>query len=644
MYRLNKNKLIITILIIISIGFVLNPLVSMAENNTSGGSNLKEGQLKLTPSIIVVLILVGIIVILFFFEPIRLDIIAISIPAILVLLKPWTEVGTKESLSGFANTATITVLAMFIISEGIQRNGIVQILGDKIAKFTGDNELKQLAAITGIGGTIACILNNTPVVAIFIPMVMNLSRKTKTSPSKLLMPLSYASMMGGMITLIGTSTNLLASDVSERLLGKPFSMFEFTNLGIIVLLFGWIYLLTLGRYLTPKRVDPEKDLIENYYMKNFVTEVVVEEGSPLLNKEVQEIQEEIDIDMKIIEIIRGESCVKQNLEREELKVGDHLIVNTNRKNILKIIDSIGLSILPETKITEDRFKELESNNKLLQIVIPYGSLMEGQTLEEMNFLKSYETLILAIRRGDKLLHSKMENIKLKSGDVLLLLATENTEKRLEKKGDFIVIKEVDSNNYDTKKMITSVSILAIVISLAVFEIVHIAVAAILGVVAMIVTGCLKAEDIYDAVNWQVIFLLAGLIPLGIAMEKTGTAKYIANKLLLVSGELPPTIVLGIFYISTAVLTNIISNNASVVLMIPVAIDAANQLGVNPFTFVIVVTFAASTAFLTPVGYQTNLMVYAPGEYKFKDFMIAGAPLQILLAIITPIFAALIWGL
>ncbi|PRX17466.1 di/tricarboxylate transporter [Orenia metallireducens] len=601
------------------------------------GSGINSGM-------VVVSALVLVFVVLSLWEPLRLDILALSIPVILIIFKGWTKVTATEVLSGFANKATITVLAMFILSEGVKNSGLVQILGDKIAKLTSGEESKQLAVIMGLSGVVAGIINNTPVVATFIPMVTNLARKTKTSPSKLLIPLSYASMMGGMMTLLGTSTNLLASDISARLIGYRFSMFEFTKLGFIILIVGFLYLFFIGRHLIPKRIDTEDDLITEYQMEDFLTQVVIQDNSPLINQNIGETLDKLDFDINVVQIVRDGEKFIEPIKEKELKVGDNLIVRSNHATLLKIIKAEGLKLLPEVKVNDKYFEEPIKGQKLLEVVVPHASFLVGQTLEEVNFLERYNTTVLAIRRGSKLSHQKMDDLVIEPGDVLLLIANDNTIDRLQKNSNFIITKELDTEDYNTNKIPTVLTIIISVVLLAAFNILPIAISALAGVIAMVVTKAVNQNKIYEVINWEVIFLLAGLIPLGIAIEKTGTASYIADKLLIYSNLFPPTVTLILFYLLTSILTNIISNNASVVLMLPVAVNAANRLGLNPFAFILAVTFAASTAFMTPLGYQTNLMVYGPGGYKFRDYMIVGAPLQILLAIVTSLGIVLFWGI
>ncbi len=637
MFDNRKNILkifrVVLLLIIISLFFSTNVYAS----------SQVEQDISINTGMIILFIIITVMVILFIFEIIRIDIVALSIPAILVILQPWTKISLEEALSGFSNKATITILAMFILSEAIKNNGFVQVLGDKIANLTGNNIKKQLFIICLIAGITATFLNNTPVVAIFIPIVVNLSRKTKTSPSKILIPLSYASMMGGVITLIGTSTNLLASDISQRLINHPFSMFEFTKLGLVIFAVGLTYLVTLGYWLTPERIDPDEEFTKEYKIETFISEIIVFPQSPFIGKSIDQIKEEKNYDMDVIKISREEMSLEEPLSSKTLKEKDQLLIRMDKETLENIMKSENLEFATKSKSRQDQLEE-DLEKILIEVVIPNGSGLEGKTLEEVDFLNTYNSYVLAVKRGRDL-PEKLENIEIKPGDVLLLLGTEEALENLEKiKRDFIIIHKETTEDYKKSKMFTSLGIMAIVISLAVFNITPIVVSALMGVIAMIFTGCIKPNQIYQAVDWKIIMLLAGLIPLGIAMEKTGSTEYISVKLLSLTSNFPIIVNLGIFYLLTATLTQLISNRASVVLMIPIAIDVANKLGANPFAFVLAVTFAASNTFLSPLGNQTNLMVYGPGNYKFVDFIKVGAPLQIILSIVTPLFISIFWGL
>ncbi len=595
------------------------------------------------PGIIFMILLLIFLIIMFIIEPIRIDIIALSIPVILVFTNFWTNVSPVEAISGFSSSATVTIGAMFIISAGVEKSGIIQALGDKIYNWTGDSDFKLLFYIILFAGIIAGFINNTPVVALFIPLVIGIAKRKHSSPSKFLMPLSFAAMLGGLTTLIGTSTNILASDILARRTGEGFSMFEFTHLGLIVLFIGAIYMLFVGRKILPERIKPEVEVTEKFNMGEYLTETIIKEDSPLIGMTLKEAENKMDFELNIIQLNRGGEKFSKPLNNKIIEKGDHLIVRTDPKNLVKLIKTHRMKISSETP-TRENLNIKEENHNLVEIVLPFGSYLEGQTLEEVNFLDKYDCDILAIRQGEKLTHKKMGNITLKPGNVILLTAGKNTIERLRKNRGFIVSSEFDSNDYRTSKVLTSLIILAGVILLAALNIVPIVISSLGGVIAMVITNSLKPIEISEAINWNVIFLLAGLIPLGIAMDNTGTAEFMASQILQLEGILSPLLFLMVFSLLTVIFANLIGNNASVILMLPIALNAAGQLGLNPMAFALAVTFAASSAFLTPMSYQTNMMVYGPGGYKFQDFFWTGLPLQLILLVVVPLLINLFWGL
>ncbi len=613
----------------------------------------------ITPGIVVVFALVALALVLFATEPVPVDVTAIGVMVALMLTHPVSEllVGLgllpspivmfedypADALSGFANVATITVLAMFILSDGVQRTGVVQLLGAKIAAITGDSESKQLGATIGVVGPISGFINNTAAVAILLPMVTDLAERGRTSPSKLLLPLSYASMFGGMLTLIGTSTNILASDLSERLLGRPFTMFEFTHLGIIISIVGTVYLLTLGRYLTPERIKPESDLTEEFEMGDYLTEVVVREDSPLVGQQVQQALVETNFDVDLVQLIRHGDVFLEPLGPKEIQVGDVFALRTDRDTLLELLDAEGLDAVPVT-VDEAELEAGGEGQNLVEVVVAPGSALVGQSLTTASFRQRYDATVLALRRGGELIRERMDNIPLRVGDALLVEATTASIQRLGENRNFIVAQAIDRRSFRRSKIPVAVGIVAVVVAVAALDVVPIVVSALAGSLLMVVTGCLKPTELYDSIQWDVIFLLAGVIPLGIAMQETGAAALLADLVVSSSTVLPLVGVLGVFYLVTALLTNVISNNASVVLMIPVAVEASRGIGANAFAFVLAVTFAASTAFMTPVGYQTNLFVYGPGGYRFSDYVRVGAPLQLLVGVVTTVGIAAFWGL
>ncbi|MFC6826851.1 SLC13 family permease [Halopelagius fulvigenes] len=614
---------------------------------------------SISPGVLVVFAVIVAALALFVTEPVPVDITAIGVMMALMLAQPFSQllVGSvlaepivffedypADALSGFSSTATLTVLAMFVLSDGVQRTGVIQLISAKISPFTEDSLLRQLGATIGIVGPISGFINNTAAVAILMPMVTDLAERGGTSPSKLLLPLSYASMFGGMLTLIGTSTNILASELSGRLIGRTFSMFEFTALGALVSVVGAAYLLTVGQWLTPERIEPRADLTEEFEMAEYLTEVVVREDSPLVGQQVQRALVETDFDVDLIQLIREGEVFLEPLGPKEIQAGDVFALRTDRDTLIELLDVEGLDLVPNVTVDEEELEAAESGQNLVEIVVAPGSFLVGESLVSAGFRQQYDATVLALRRGGEIIRRRMDNIPLRVGDTLLVQATTNSIERLDVNRNFIVAQEIERSDYREEKIPVAVGIVAAVVAVAALDILPIVVSALAGALAMIATRCLRPTELYDAVQWDIVFLLAGVIPLGIAMETSGAAALLAEFVVRTGDVLPMIGVLAVFYLVTALLTNLISNNASVVLMIPVAVEAAQTLESNAFSFILAVTFAASTAFMTPVGYQTNLFVYGPGGYRFTDYLRVGGPLQLLFAAVTTVGIAAFWGL
>jgi di/tricarboxylate transporter len=597
-----------------------------------------------TTDMLVVLGLIAVVLVLFISEVIPIDITALATMVAVILLEPWTGVGPADGVSGFASSATVTVLAMFILSEGIRRTGVLRRLGNRIVEWAKGSFYKQYGALIGLSGTTAGVINNTPVVAMMIPMTVNLARKSKISPSKLLMPISFASMLGGMLTLIGTSTSILASDVSARLLGHPFSMFEFTALGAVVLVTGWIYLMTVGHRLLPERIKPQEDLTEEFEMSGYLTQVVVADDSPLVGYTVRQALEQLSLDVDIVRMERDGKAFAAPLGSKQFRPGDELLLRTNRDTLVELMETQKLEPEAHTKpFTEEDFEIERKGESLVEIVLLSDNPIVGETLRSLAFAQRYDALVLALRRKGELLYDNIDAVPLQGGDTLLVQASAQAIAQFERTRSFVVIQSDEEASFREHKLPIALSIIGLVVGLAALEVVPIMVSALGGIVAMVATGCVQPNEVYEAVDWSVIVLLAGLIPLGMAMERSGTAAYLAQSLAGVADVLPAFALLLVFYIFTSLVTQVISNNASVILMLPMAVEVAELAGADPFSFVLAVTFAASGALLTPIGYQTNLMVYGPGGYRFTDFLRMGAPLQLILALVTCGGIWLLWG-
>ncbi len=595
------------------------------------------------------LVVFGIILlafVLFVTEAVPVDIVAIILIVLLVVLEPWTEISLERGLSGFANEATITILTMFILSEGIRRSGAIQRLSRRVIQFAGADEQRQLLSVVGISGISAGFINNTPVVAVLIPLANDVASKAGTALSKLLIPISFAAMLGGMLTLIGTSTSLLASSVSARVIGRRFTMFEFTHLGIVVLLVGSAYLIFIGRYLLPDRRADAQLVPDAPESETYLIDVRVGASSPWAGQSIGQIERDTSDDIDIVEGHRDDESLAEPLASALIEAGDVLLIRAPPEKILQILtmgDGLSLISIDEETVRADAAQQLPGE-MIAEVVVVPPVHAPRDTIESKAFRGKYDVVILGIRRGDEFIHDRLDERSLQGGDTLLVLTDSPALRRLNASREFVVLQEVEPTDDRSSRIPLALGIVAGVVLVAATGAYPLLVAALAGVIAMVLTGCLRPTELYDAVDWSIIFLLAGVIPLGVALERTGGAKFLADVLVGWAGTFPPIVVLALVYLLTTILTEIVSNNASVVLMIPIAVDVAQQVAANEFAFILGVTFAASTSVLTPIGYQTNLMVYGAGGYQFTDFFKIGAPLQIILTVVTTLGIALFWGL
>lgn len=581
----------------------------------------------------------------FIAEWLPVDITAISVTVVLMILGLVTP---DQGIAGFSNSATITVMAMFILSEGIGRTGVILIVRDFLVKWGGNNPNQQIFVMGAIIGPITAFLNNTAVVAVFLPIVEDWCRKRNISVSKLLIPLSYVTVLGGMITLIGTSTNIVASGVAKDLGFKGFGLFQFTALGIITFIVGLIYLSIFAPRLLPDRKPSTSNLVsQEYGLKDYVSEVVIKPKSSLIGQTLRssEIQRKFDLD--VLELIRDDSHFPQPIADKILTAGDILLVRGGRSDLLKIRDERGIDILPDVQFSQkgSAVEEMTSQEEgVAEVLILSNSNIIGSTLKDLRFRQRYNATVLAIRRGEELVRERMGKIPLRFGDLLLVQGPKESLLGLQTSSDLLVMEQQDIESLRKDKAWIALTILLLVVLIAAFDWMDILVTSLAGVIVMILTGCLKPGEIYNAVRWDVIFLLAGLFPLGTAMKNSGTTEWLASNLVAMGGDLNGLWILIFFYLATNLLTELLSNSAAVILMIPIAVKVATTLSLNPLAFMFVVTFAASNSYLTPIGYQTNTMVYGPGGYKFLDFTRVGLPLNLILSVITPLLTVWLYGL
>ncbi len=584
-------------------------------------------------AILVLAILVGAVA-LFVSERYPIDFVALLVLGVLLGLGLVTP---EEGISGFSNPATVTVAAMFILSAGLQKTGATGAVGRLLVRF-GTSYFKALVVIMGTITVISAFVNNTAAVAVFIPLVMIVANRRKIAASRLLIPLSYASQFGGVCTLVGTSTNLLVSAISDQAGYGSFSMFEFSRMGLILFVAGVLFFLLFGRWLLPERKAQE--LAATYHLGEYITELRVHETSPLVGKSVIESRLGEEHDVTILRILRRSAKTVWAPLKDVLRPGHVLLVRGRIRELMRLRDSARLELNVEFKLRDETLQT--EDLRLVQALVAPGSELIGQTLKELDFRNRYKALVLAILKRGETISEKLNSVTLGLGDALLIQAHEDQISRLRSDDNFIVLDEVPGTVLRHKAPLV-LGILIAVIGLAALNVMPIMVTAILGCLAMVLTRCLRLEEAYHAINWQVIFLLAGILPLGIAMQKSGAAGFIAGNAVGWVGAYGPVAVLAAVYLMTSIMTDTMSNNAAAVLLAPIAISTAEQIGVDPRPFLMAITFAASTGFSTPVGYQTNTMIYNPGGYKYTDFLRTGVPLSIIFWILSVIFIPRLWS-
>jgi di/tricarboxylate transporter len=592
----------------------------------------------MTLEIGVVLLLAIIAVVMFASEKYPVDLVALMLMATLLLTGIVTA---EEGISGFSNTATVTVGAMFILSAGLFKTGVVNFLGVQVIRVFRVNFWLAMATMMIVAGGLSAFINNTPVVAIFIPIMLSVAGSMNISVSKLLMPLSFAAMFGGVCTLIGTSTNILVSTIAVRYGQPAFGMFEFAPLGLIFFGAGLVYMLLIGIRLIPDR-RTDKELTEEFGMGEYLTEIIVQPEAKSVGQPVATCSMVEEVGIEILEVIRDGRRISLPPSVTIIQAGDVLRVRGNVEKIKKLQEREGIALKPSRKFQD---KDIVSDEiDLLEAVIAPNSTLEGKTLKRARFRDTYGATALAIRHRGTLMHDDVGTTILTAGDVLLIEARKEAIERLKEDDAFVFVSEVGLPKYRTRKVLPALMIVAGVVTTAALGILPIVISAIIGCVMLVVTRCITLEEAYRAIDWKVIFLLAGALTLGVALEKTGTALFISNLLIHSVGQLGPLALVASFYLLTSLLTEAMSNNATAVLLAPIAIASAELLQVDARPFLMAVAFAASASFMTPVGYQTNTMIYGVGQYRFADFLRVGTPLNILFWIIATLMIPYFWPL
>ncbi|HMP81497.1 MAG TPA: SLC13 family permease [Verrucomicrobiota bacterium] len=590
----------------------------------------------MTWEMVVVFALLGLSFALMVWERVSLDMVAMLAFCVLLVAGILTP---AEAFKVFGNDAPITVACMFILSAALERTGVIDSVAHWLNKAVGRSYWTVLLVMLPIVAVLSAFINNTPVVVVFMPIMISLAASRELKPSKLLIPLSFASIFGGLCTLIGSSTNILVSSTAKALGQQPLGMFELGRAGWILAAVGLAYLLLIGRKLLPDR-ETLASLLQSTETKQYLTEVLVAANSPLVGKKLEETPLANQTKARVIEIIRGGQLVYEPLNEIVLKTGDRLRLTTPLASVLELNKLKGVEMLPKAALGV----ELVGAQKAVvaECVIGPRSSLIGRSIRDVNFRSRYGVLVLAVHRQGVNLQEDFADVKLHYGDTLLVEGPEGAMNQLRGHRDFLLLLDVPETAKRRQKQVLALGAIGLVVLLATLNVLPIAALALMAAVLVVVTGCLDVDEAYESVDWKIIFLIFGMLALGMAMEKTHGAEFIAHSLIRALGGWGPLAALAAVVVLTSTLTNFLSNNAVAVLLTPIAIQAAVAMDVSARPFLVAVALGASACFATPIGYQTNTLVYGAGGYKFRDFLKVGLPLNILFCVLAVYFIPKFW--
>ncbi|MFL3015492.1 MAG: SLC13 family permease [Candidatus Neomarinimicrobiota bacterium] len=578
---------------------------------------------------------------MFVTEMFSIDVTAMILLTILFTLGYLTP---AEALSGFSNPAVITIAFLFIISKALQKTRILEYLIIRVRRLADRSILLGRAVYLFTIGIASAVVNNTAIVAIFMPVSIRLAQKYKMSPSKMLIPLSYAAILGGTLTLVGTSTNLLVNSIYIETPGvEPMGMFEFMRYGLILMAVGLLYILFIAPMILPSRTSTSS-LTKSYRLGGYLTEMKITAESPLNGKTCLERGINKNYDVMVLDILRDDKMITNMIRLTRLREGDILFVRGTLENFLRMKEVEKVALLTDEKLTQEELEQ--EDNVVVECLITDKSDMVGKSLMTSNFRRRFGAFILAIRREGTIVREKIAHVILSAYDTLLIYGPENKINELSKTSEFVVLGEVDAELKKQRFWWMTIVVIIGTITLAALGLMPIVKSAMLGVVILLALRILTPQESYQSINWQVIILISALIPVGIVIQKTGTADWIAGFISSATRSVPiewqPRVLLALIYFITIFLTEISSNAATAIIMTPISLAVAQQMGFDPRAFVFAVAFAASASFITPVGYQTNLMVYGPGGYKFSDYIRVGFPLALIFWVMAIFVLPILW--
>jgi di/tricarboxylate transporter len=587
----------------------------------------------MTLQIVLLIIIIIATLALFSIETVPADVVALGVMLALILLG---ILPAERAFAGFGSDTAIMILGLLILTAALVRTGVVQLVARRILRSVGESKSRLYWLLMSTAGVMSAFISNTATAAFFVPMTIGLSRRLKINPSKLLMPLAFATILASSVTLVGTSTNVVVSGLMTQYGLKPLGMFELTPVGIPILIVGLIYMFLIGRHLIPVR-DGEKGDLQKEIL-SYCSEFEVTEDSPWRGKSLNDIALGKEYDLTVLRILSSTGAVVEPRANTVLTSGDKLLVEGSGEDIVALKDQDVVAFTGELP-----GQDLSSVLPMAEVILLPGSPLVGRTLWGVNFRERYGLQVLGINRKGETLHHRISRTRLQVGDQLLLQGDQETLNSLGKDNNFRIVSAKLDLMPETEKAPAAMFIFAAVILLVSFNILSLPVAVMLGALLAFITRCITPTEAYRRVNWNAWLLIASMLALGQAMEASGLASLVANQIVELVGPAHPTLLLAAFFFLSLILTQPMSNQAAAVVVIPIAIQTATQLGLNPRSFAVMIAVGASCSFITPLE-PACLMVYGPGNYRFFDFVRVGSLLTVLIFGIAIVMVPWLWPL
>lgn len=564
--------------------------------------------------------------ILFVWGKFRHDLVAVFCLLILTISR---IIPFEEAFLGFAHPAVITVAVILVVSKALQDSGLIDILGQKVMQL-GNNLTLQISLLSIIVCVASAFMNNVGALAIMMPVAIQIAQKSGHSPSSILMPISFASLLGGMTTLIGTPPNIIIASFRANEVGESFSMFDFAPVGISLSVIGLLFIIFIGWRILPKRVSSEEGA-NMFNIEDYITEIEIDEDSKLVDKPLYELTKIIDGDIQILSVVRNKYLMHAPDMRMKIKTGDIISIESDAEDLKTFLEKSNSKLIAKKEDLPEIIGGEDISN--VEAVVMADAPIINHTAVGLNMRNRFGVNLLAISRQNKKIRKRLDHVKFKVGDVLLLQGDSLKMGEILQNMGCLPLADRGFELGKPRKLILALSIFVLSIGIIILDWLPVQIAFTLAALALVVTKTINVKDLYNSIDWPVIVLLGAMLPVGTALEKSGGAELIASYILELGNSYPAGAILTVIFVITMLLSNVINNAATVVLMAPIGLGIAHGLGTSSDPFLMAIAVASSAAFLTPIGHQSNTLVMGPGGYMFKDYFKFGLPVSILITVI-----------